>query len=311
MSLSRRDFLATTAVTLGAGVIGRPAITSAWQQAGARGGQPPQWTPVFTEIRRGVGFFTGRGGTIGYLVDPGGVVAVDSQFADTAPVFVAGLKERSKDRPVDRLFNTHHHGDHSGGNNAFRGVARRVVAHERAAGLIKAAAERPNAAEQLVPDTTFTDVWREEIGGEWMRAKHYGRAHTGGDAVITFERANVAHMGDLMFNRRIPVIDRVNGAHVANWVPVLEKTVADHTSDTVYIFGHGAANQPVTGSSKELLYFRDYLTALLDHTRAAVKAGQTREVFTASNSTLTGFEVFGPHTANTLGILFDEITQGA
>lgn len=308
MSLSRRDFLTTTAVTLGASVIGRPAFPSAWQQAGGRGGQPPQWTPVYTEIRRGVGFFTGRGGTIGYLVDPGGVVAVDSQFADTAPVFVAGLKERSKDRPVDRLFNTHHHGDHTGGNNAFRGVAKRVVAHERAAALIKTAAERPNAAEQLVPDATFTDVWREEIGGEWMRAKHYGRAHTGGDAVITFERANVAHMGDLMFNRRIPVIDRTNGALVANWVVVLEQTVADHTADTVYIFGHAAADQPVTGSSKELLYFRDYLTALLNHTRAAVKAGQTREVFTASNAIVAGFEAFGAHNANTLGILFDEVT---
>ncbi len=312
MSLSRRDFLATTAVALGAGAIGWPTIAAAWQQAAGGAPQaPPQWTPVFTEIRRGAGYFLGRGGTIGYLVDPGGVVAVDSQFPDSAPVFVAGLKERSKDRPVDRLFNTHHHGDHSGGNNAFRGVARRVVAHERAAALIKAAAERPNAAEQLVPDATFTDVWREEIGGEWVRAKHYGRAHTGGDAVITFERANVAHMGDLMFNRRVPVIDRVNGAIVANWVKVLELTVADHSADTIYIFGHAGGTNPVTGSSKELLYFRDYLTALLDHTRAAVKAGQTKEQFTVTKPILKGFEDFGPHAANTLGIVWDEITIGA
>jgi glyoxylase-like metal-dependent hydrolase (beta-lactamase superfamily II) len=309
MALTRRDFLATTAGVLGAGALGQPTIAGAWQRGRGRG-QAPQWTPVFTEIRRGVGYFTGRGGTIGYLVDPGGVVAIDSQFPDSAPVFVAGLKERSQDRPVDRLFNTHHHGDHSGGNNAFRGVAKRVVAHERAAALIKAAAEQPNAAEQLVPDTTFTDVWREEIGGEWVRAKHYGRAHTGGDAVITCERANVAHMGDLMFNRRIPVIDRVNGAHVANWVTVLEKTVGDHSDDTVYIFGHAAANQPVTGSRRELLYFRDYLTALLDHTRAAIKAGQTREQYTASNAIVPAFEGFGPHRANTLGILFDEIADG-
>lgn len=309
MSLSRRDFLATTATAFGAGVLGRSTFAHAWPQAGG-GQQAPQWTPVFTEIRRGVGHFLGRGGTIGYLIDPGGVVAVDSQFADSAPVFVAGLKERSGDRPVDRLFNTHHHGDHVGGNNAFRGVAKRVVAHERAAALIKAAAERPNAAEQLVPDATFTNEWREEIGGEWVRAKHYGRAHTGGDAVITFERANVAHMGDLMFNRRIPVIDRANGALVANWVVVLEQTVADHSNDTVYIFGHAAANQPVTGSSRDLLFFRDYLTALLTHTRAAVKAGQTREQFTATKPILSGFEDFGPHTANTLGIVFDEVTEG-
>lgn len=305
MSLSRRDFLATTAVAVGATTLGRPAFAAAWQQQ-----QPQPITPVFTEIRRGVGYFTGRGGTIGYLINTTGVVAVDSQFPDSAKLFVAGLNERSKNRPVDRLINTHHHGDHTGGNNEFRGLAKRVVAHERAAALIKAASERPNAAPQLVPDATFTDVWREQVGDEWVRAKHYGRAHTGGDAVITFERANVAHMGDLMFNRRIPVIDRANGAHVANWVTVLEKTVADHNAETIYIFGHGGANQPVTGASKDLLLFRDYLTALLDHTRAAVKAGQTREQFTVSKPILKGFEAFGEHSANTLGILFDEITQG-
>lgn len=304
MILSRRDFLATTAVAVGAGAIGRPALATAWQQ------QPPTVTPVFTDIRRNVGFFTGRGGTIGYLVDRGGVVAVDSQFPDAAKLFIAGLNERSKNRPVDRLINTHHHGDHVGGNNEFRGLAKRVVAHERAAGLIKAAAERPNAAPQLVPDATFTDVWREQIGDEWVRAKHYGRAHTGGDAVITFERANVAHMGDLMFNRRVPVIDRANGALVANWVKVLEATVADHSNDTVYIFGHAGGTNPVTGSRAELLYFRDYLTALLAYAREQVKAGQSRELFTTSKFLLPKFEEFGAHAGNAMGAVYDEVVEG-
>lgn len=237
-------------------------------------------------------------------------MAVDSQFPDAAKLFIAGLNERSKNRPVDRLINTHHHGDHVGGNNEFRGLAKRVVAHERAAGLIKAAAERPNAAPQLVPDATFTDVWREQIGDEWVRAKHYGRAHTGGDAVITFERANVAHMGDLMFNRRVPVIDRANGALVANWVKVLEATVADHSNDTVYIFGHAGGTNPVTGARAELLYFRDYLTALLAYAREQVKAGQSRELFTTSKFLLPKFEEFGAHAGNAMGAVYDEVVEG-
>ncbi len=303
MSISRRDFLATSAVALGAGAFGRPALARAWQQ------QAPVVTPVFTEIRRGVGFFTGRGGTIGYLINAGGVVVVDSQFPDSAKLCVEGLNERSKNRPVDRLINTHHHGDHSAGNIAFKGLAKKVVAHEFAANLIKQAAAAPNAAEQLSPDTTFTDVWREQIGDEWVRAKYYGRAHTGGDAVITFERANVAHMGDLLFNRRIPVIDRVNGAIVANWVSVLEKAAADHANDTTYIAGHAGTNLPVTCTKADLMFFRDYLTALLNHTRAAIKAGQTKEQFTATTPTLAGFEVFGAHAARTLGIVFDEMAE--
>lgn len=300
--MNRRTFISTTSAAVAGLSLGNTAF--AFQPAAAA---PP--VTSFTELRRGVGMFSGTGGTIGYLVNTDGAVAVDSQFMNTAEICAAGLKQRAP-KGIAMLLNTHHHGDHTGGNNEFRGLAKRVVAHERAAALIKAASERPNAAPQLVPDATFTDVWREEVGDEWVRAKHYGRAHTGGDAVITFERANVAHMGDLMFNRRIPVIDRANGAHVANWVTVLEKTVADHNAETIYIFGHGGANQPVTGASKDLLLFRDYLTALLDHTRAAVKAGQTREQFTVSKPILKGFEAFGEHSANTLGILFDEITQG-
>jgi glyoxylase-like metal-dependent hydrolase (beta-lactamase superfamily II) len=302
MPISRRDFLASSAVALGAGVFGRPVLGRAWQQ------QPPQWTPVFTELRGGVGQFMGRGGTIGYLINAGGVVVVDLQFPDSAKACIAGLNERSKDRPVDRLINTHHHGDHSAGNIAFKGVAKQVVAHEFAAGLIKQAAAAPNA-ENLAPDATFTDSWREQVGNEWVRAKWYGRAHTGGDAVITFERANVAHMGDLMFNRRVPVIDRVNGAIVANWVNVLEKAAADHAADTIYIFGHAGTGHPVTGPRAELMHFRDYLTALLNHTRAAVKAGQTKEQFTATTPTLAGFEAFGAHNARTLGIVYDEVTE--
>lgn len=303
MPLSRRDFLASSAVALGAGAIGRPSLATAWQQ------QQAPVTPVFTELRRSVGFFTGRGGTIGYLINAGGVVVVDSQFPDSAKLCLEGLNERSKNRGVDRLINTHHHGDHSGGNIAFKGVAKKVVAHEFAAKLIKDATTAPKPVENLVPDATFTDLWREQIGDEWVRAKWYGRAHTGGDAVITFERANVAHMGDLMFNRRVPVIDRVNGAIVANWVNVLEKAVADHQNDTIYIFGHAGGTHPVSGPRAELMHFRDYLTALLDHTRAAVKAGQTKEQFTATTPTLPKFEDFGAHNARTLGIVYDEIVE--
>jgi len=312
MPLSRRDFLASSALALGAGAFGQPVLARAWQQPPTPAQPPqqaPQWTPVFTEIRRGVGQYLGRGGTIGYLINAAGVVVVDSQYPDSAKAFVDGLNERSKNRGVDRLINTHHHGDHSSGNIAFKGVAKKVVAHEFAAGLIKQAASAPKATENLVPDTTFTDSWREQVGDEWVRAKWYGRAHTGGDAVITFERANVAHMGDLMFNRRIPIIDRVNGAIVANWVNVLEKAAADHAADTIYIFGHAGTGHPVTGARAELMYFRDYLTALLNHTRAAVKAGQTKEQFTATTPTLTGFEAFGAHRANTLGIVYDEVTE--
>ena len=288
MSVTRRDFLASSALAAIAGAIGRPNAAHAWAQQ-------PAPTPVFTDIRRKVGYFTMQGGTIGYLLEPRGGVVVDSQFPQTAPAFIKGWNERSNSAAILRLINTHHHGDHTGGNIAFKGIARQVVAHATAAEHMKnPPGQQPSTTEQLYPDRTFTDVWREQVGDEWVRAKYYGAAHTSGDAVITFERANVAHMGDLMWHLRHPVIDKAAGASIKNWISVLEKAAADHNSDTIYIFGHANTGLPVTGPRAALMAFRDYLTGLLAFVEAQVKAGKSRDEILATQGPLPGFDAYGP-----------------
>lgn len=208
MSPTRRDFLAASSAAAMAGLLGGPLRLAGW--SGAQ-------EPVFTPIRRNVGFYTMRGGTVGYLVDPGAVVVVDSQFPDEARALLAGLNQRSGGRQVDHLLNTHHHGDHVGGNVAFRGSVRNVVAHARADELMRQPPGGQPPADQLFATTTFTDEWSADAGDERVTARHFGRAHTGGDAVVTFERANVAHMGDLMFHGRHPVVDGAGGALMRNW----------------------------------------------------------------------------------------------
>ena len=314
MSTTRREFLAASAAAALAAALGRPRFALAWQ------GQAPQ--PVFTPLRRNVGIFTMRGGTIGWLASPGGVVVVDSQYPAEAKACLEGLNTRSGNRTVDFLINTHHHGDHTGGNSSFRGVAKKVVAHAKADEHMKrppaapAAAPQPTApVEQLYPDLTFTDSWSADVGDERMIGRHYGRAHTSGDIVVTFERANVAHMGDLMFNQRHPVVDRAAGASIRNWMTVLDRAMRDHTSDTIYIFGHANAGLPVTGTAADVTRFRDYLGALLAFVEAQVKAGRSREEVLAMRDPLEGFESFGrfgqPGPRDALTCAYEEITTGA
>jgi cyclase len=309
---SRREFLATSTLAAIAVAIGRDGIAWAARQ------QPPQ--PVWTPIRRNVGFFTMRGGTMGYLSSPGGTVVVDSQFAPEAAAFLAGMKERNAKMPVDLLINTHHHGDHSAGNISFKGSVKKVVAHEKAAEHMKNVPGAPppaagaTPAELLLPDTTFGDKWSSDVGDEKMRAKFHGRAHTSGDIVVTFERANVAHMGDLMFNNRHPVVDRAAGATLRNWMKVLDATPRDHDNDTIYIFGHANTGLPVTGSAKDLAAFRDYLGGLLAFVEAQVKAGKSREEVLAMRDPLKGFEGFGrfgnPGPRDPLTCAYEEVTAG-
>jgi cyclase len=306
VSISRRRFLATSAAAAVAGTIARPLLAGPWQ------GQP---SPIFTPLRRNVGTFTMRGGTIGWLVNPGGVAVVDSQFPAEATACLAGLNERSSGRGVDLLINTHHHGDHSGGNISFRGAAKKVVAHAKADEHMRTPPGGQPPADQLFPDTTFTDSWTADLGDERIHVRHHGRAHTSGDAVITFERANVAHMGDLMFNRRHPVVDRTAGATMRGWMGVLDRSVAGHDRETIFIFGHANTGLPVTGGATELQHFRDYLGAVLAFAEAQSKAGKSRDEILAMRDPLPGFEAFGrfgnPGPRDALTCAYEEVTSGS
>jgi glyoxylase-like metal-dependent hydrolase (beta-lactamase superfamily II) len=307
MSPTRRDFLVASSATALGAVLVRPSLAEARQAQEVQG--------VFTPIRRNVGFFTMRGGTIGWMVNGDAVVAVDSQFPAEAATCLAGLNARSGGRPVDCLVNTHHHGDHTGGNVSFRGSARKVVAHAMAAEHMRNPPGAQPPEDQLYPDTTFSDEWSADVGDEKVWARHYGRAHTSGDAVITFEQANVAHMGDLMFHRRHPVVDRAAGATLRGWMSVIDRTVADHAKDTVYVFGHAAAGLPVTGTYTDLLRYHDYLGAALDFVRREVRAGRSLEEVQAAEGTLAGFEDFGPWgrggAREIRTCAYQEITEGA
>ncbi|HEX6215130.1 MAG TPA: MBL fold metallo-hydrolase, partial [Vicinamibacterales bacterium] len=131
-SMNRRQFVFSStsafALALGAKLQGSGYggfAGAANPQAPAQPAAPP--VTRFEELRRGVGMFIGQGGTIGYLVNGDGALAVDSQFMNTAEICVAGLKQRAP-KGIAMLINTHHHGDHTGGNRAY-GTSK-IIAHE-------------------------------------------------------------------------------------------------------------------------------------------------------------------------------------
>src|ERR1700730_13972505 len=76
----------------------------------------------------GVYALYGRGGTVGFFVGPDAVLVIDSQFKDIAPGIVAEIRKVS-DQHIRFLINTHHHGDHVGGNEIFRPFAM-ILAHD-------------------------------------------------------------------------------------------------------------------------------------------------------------------------------------
>jgi len=247
----------------------------------------------FTTLRRNVGTFVGQGGTIGWLATKNSLVAVDSQFPDSAKTCLKGLKGKT-DHVMDYLINTHHHGDHTAGNPVFKGFTKHIVAHKNVPDLQRKSAEgrgQEAVDAQIYADLTYSDKWSKSVGDETVHMMYFGPAHTGGDSVVYFEKANVAHMGDLMFNRAYPFIDTNGGASIKNWIEVLRKTITELENDTIYIFGHGNSEYGITGNKDDLTLKSNFLEALLDFTQKGIQAGKSKEEI-AKAKIIPGFEVF-------------------
>ncbi|HSJ05510.1 MAG TPA: MBL fold metallo-hydrolase [Longimicrobiales bacterium] len=306
MTWTRRRFVGTSILGLAAGTLPGTLLGA------TKGARLPVAGPAstFVPLRRNVGIYTARGGTIGWLADGRGTAVVDSQYPDTAESCIAGLRERGASS-IDVLINTHHHGDHTGGNPVFRTAGSRIVAQENVPALQRRATATSNAV-QAYPDTVFESNWSTVVGDEMVRARHHGPAHTGGDCVVHFENADIVHMGDLVFNRAYPFVDRAGGASMQGWVGVLEAVAAAHTAETIFIFGHALPAFEVTGGRDDVLLQRDFLNAVLETVQSAIAAGASRDEATALE-TLPGFDEHGAlverlSLAAVLGVAWDELT---
>jgi cyclase len=265
--MQRRNFIKKTAITAGLIGLSTKEMLAAFLQ------QPAY---KITMLRNDVGIFTEKGGTIAFYISKKGIAVIDAQFPDTSKHLIDELK-KLQDKPINYLINTHHHGDHTGGNISFKGIAEHVVGHENClSNYQRVAAEQHSEDKQLFQDIIFKDSWKTKVGNESIKAHYFGAGHTSGDALIHFEHANIVHVGDLMFNKVYPFIDKKAGASFTNWIDVLDKAQTTFDKDTLFVFGHGSNNQ-VTGGKDDLKGLQNYISKLLAQVGTAIKQGKSKE----------------------------------
>ena len=297
--MQRRSFLRATGLTAGLLALSSKDILAAFLQ------QPAYKIKM---LRGDVGIFTERGGTIGFHQSTEGFTVIDSQFPDQSKHLMDELKKMN-DKPFKFLINTHHHGDHTGGNISFKDHVEHIVGHENCLANYKRVAEQSKTVEkQLFQDMVFDKSWKHKTGKERIRAYYFGPAHTNGDAIIHLENTNIAHMGDLLFNQLPPYIDRTSGANIKSWIQVLRKTRSTFDKDTLFIFGHAADPERVTGNKEDLLAFEDYLQKLLAFVESEIKAGRSRdEIIKIKDIPGVGWKNSGAERS--LGAAYDELTS--
>jgi len=302
MKLNRRFFLRSSGLAAGGALLmPRDLFAGLFGQAEYQ----------MQELRKNAGFFTERGGTIGWYMDNEGAAVIDSQFPEQAGHLIEEIR-KNYDKNIDFLLNTHHHGDHTAGNIAFKNIANKVVAHKNSLKNQKKVAEaREEQREELFPDTTYETTWSQKAGKETITATYYGRAHTDGDSVIHLQNANLVHMGDLIFNRRHPFIDRGAGASIENWISVLEQVHRNFDDDTLFIFGHSGEGYPVTGNREDLKAKANYLYSLLEFVRKGIKDNKDVEQITASADVVPGAEEWtGSGFERNVRTAYQELTEG-
>jgi len=273
--MKRRNFITSSALAAGAfTLLGKRSFASLLADP----------TYQFKSLRNNVGMFAESGGTIAWLVNKDGIAVVDAEFPDPAKHLIGELQKQS-DKPFQWLINTHHHGDHTAGNISFKGLVKNVAAHSNS--LINqknSAAAQKKEDQQLYPDTTFTDTWKTKVGDENITAYYFGPGHTNGDSMIHFEHANIVHMGDLIFNRMHPYIDKSAGASVKNWAMVLDHAQKKFDKDTLFIYGHAFDPQKVTGNIEDIKAMQNYMEKLADFVQTSIKAGKSKDEILSAKS---------------------------
>jgi cyclase len=269
--------------------------------------QQPAWK--IQMLNKESGIFTEKGGTILFTNTKDGMVVIDAQFPEQSQHLIDELKKEYS-RPFKLLINTHHHGDHSSGNISFKGIVEHVLAHENSkTNQQQSAIKNKTEDKQLYPDQTYTDTWCQNFGKEKICLYYFGAGHTNGDSLAHLENANIVHLGDLLFNRRHPFVDRSAGANMQSWITVLDKAWNKFDKKTTYVFGHAADGFNITGTAEDLKAFSNYLEKTLQYVDASIKAGKSKEEIIASASIPGAEEWKGDGIDRPLTAAYEELTE--
>ena len=245
------------------------------------------------ELESDLFMLMGRGGNIGLSVGSDGAFLVDDQFAPLTGKIVAAVAAVTG-HPVRWVLNTHWHGDHTGGNENLGSAGAMIVAHENVyrrmnpsefGELVGRSGQAPRAA---LPVVTFDSGVRFHWNGRHIGVTHIGAAHTDGDAIVHFPRANVFHMGDTFFNGRYPFVDVESGGGIDGVIAAANFVLERSSEGTRIIPGHGELAVPA-----DLRRYRDMLETVRLRVVGLVANGRTEDQVVAAAPTADLDEVWG------------------
>ncbi len=265
------------------------------------------------------------GGNIGVFITDEGVLVVDDNYyrqrrngqtVEMAEAVVAEIRKLTK-QPIRFVINTHHHGDHAGGNPVFAKFAtiyaQKNVRARLVSGYQNAVKNTPGAvakAEQEVAGAkTSNNARRIAEAEEQLAAARMSLAaaqsfdplkasptvtydgelifHMGGEEIHLYHPARAHTDGDSLVYFKNANIALWGDAFANNWVPVIDAGAGGSSLEWlqfidrgIQLVGENATMVPGHGAiakAADVRRLRLYFTNLQDNVRKAIAAGKTRE----------------------------------
>ena len=265
------------------------------------------------DLGTGLHMIAGAGGNLAVSTGNDGMFLVDDQVAAVTPQLRDVLAGLGSETPRF-IINTHWHGDHTGGNEAMGGDGSIIVAHEN----VRVRMSMPQFIEDLnnrtqaspevaLPAITFTSELTFHWNGDSITVRHLDPAHTDGDAIVIFHRANVIHAGDIFFNRLYPFIDRSSGGSAEGVIRAANEILELADPATRIIPGHGGI-----ASRDDLVAYRNMLRAVVRNVRRLIDDGATLEEVIAARPSADYDDAWGQgflNPENFLTILYRDLSD--
>lgn len=180
------------------------------------------------------------------IIGDKGVILVDTGFTDKIGKHLAAQIKKITNKPVTHIINTHHHGDHTLGNIAFKGAE--VISSEQCREMLdNTALEWVGIVESMTgmkfPNTkpvlaskTYAESTRNEITLQGVKLVLWvpNRSHTSGDLLVYLPDDKVLLAGDVLVNETMP---QFRDAYVKSWAGTLKEI--QQLDITTIVPGHG------------------------------------------------------------------------
>lgn len=232
-----------------------------------------------------------------FVITGDGVLVYDSHLTPEAATELIGEIRKVTDKPVRYLVNSHYHGDHTHGNQAFPPSTEIISHHLTRRHLVEQ--EIPRLAQQkrdlpgriasetdparkarleeqlrqlehleiILPTLTFERSVILHRGGREIQIFFFGRGHTDGDVMLYVPDQKIAFAGDLVFHKFIPY---VGDGYLAEWQKTLE--AVEQLGAGTCVPGHGAVTD-----AQGVAEFRGFLGDLLATVKPYVDRGESLE----------------------------------